>query len=130
MTDNIDPTIASAPAPFAPRDTALTHELKCWPHSFHAVRDGLKTFEVRSNIDRDFREGDWLLLRKWNPAMRASGGIGVGTHIDAGGEPTPFPERADTISALVTYVLHGGRFGLPDGLCVMSISVTNKTERK
>jgi hypothetical protein len=99
-----------------------THELKCWPHAFDAIKDGRKTFEVRSNKDRDFDAGDYLLLRRWDPERRASGGYSSGTYVSADDTATPFAERAETISALVTYVLHGGRFGLPEGLCVMSIA--------
>lgn len=43
-----------------------THELKCWPFHFRAIREDRKTFELRKN-DRDFEVGDCLHLREWNP---------------------------------------------------------------
>lgn len=39
------------------------HELKILECYFEAVRDGRKTFEIRKN-DRDFRTGDYLILRE------------------------------------------------------------------
>ena len=45
-----------------------THELKVWPDYFAALIDeeNTKSFEIREN-DRDYRVGDWLRLREWNP---------------------------------------------------------------
>jgi len=45
-----------------------THELKIWPEYYRAVADGSKTFEVRV-FDRDYRVGDYLLLREWLPSL-------------------------------------------------------------
>jgi ASC-1-like (ASCH) protein len=42
------------------------HELKCWPEYFIPIRQGRKTFEVRV-ADRDFQEGDFLLLKEYVP---------------------------------------------------------------
>jgi hypothetical protein len=42
------------------------HELRCWPDSFQAVWDGIKTFEVRVD-DRNYRDGDQLLLSEYDP---------------------------------------------------------------
>lgn len=42
-----------------------THELKILPAFFDAVLSGRKLFELRRN-DRDFREGDLLLLREFD----------------------------------------------------------------
>lgn len=42
------------------------HELKCWPQFYQPTTDGYKTFELR-RADRDFEEGDILLLREWDP---------------------------------------------------------------
>lgn len=46
------------------------HDLKIWPKHFEAVVSGRKTFEVRAD-DREYAEGDTLLLREWNPDTKA-----------------------------------------------------------
>lgn len=46
---------------------AICHELKTVQPFFDDVVKGRKTFEVRRN-DRDFRVGDMLLLREWDPS--------------------------------------------------------------
>jgi len=45
----------------------ITHELKTWPEFFNQTRSDRKRFELRQ-ADRDFRVGDHLLLREWDPA--------------------------------------------------------------
>jgi hypothetical protein len=46
-----------------------THELKTWPDYFCALLDGSKTFEYRRN-DREFKVGDVLRLREWEPTFQ------------------------------------------------------------
>ena len=46
------------------------HELKTWPKYFAAVRSGQKRFEIRRN-DRDFKVGDVLALREYDPETEA-----------------------------------------------------------
>jgi ASC-1-like (ASCH) protein len=41
------------------------HKLKTWTEYFQAINRGDKTFELRVN-DRDFQNGDILLLQEWN----------------------------------------------------------------
>ena len=48
------------------------HRLKTWPESFEAIRAHKKTFDVR-RADRDFREGDTLVLREFVPSERLFG---------------------------------------------------------
>lgn len=43
------------------------HVVKCWPRFFEAVQSGVKTFEIRSALDRDFSVGDTLVQQEWNP---------------------------------------------------------------
>ena len=42
-----------------------THQLKLASRYFDAVKEGLKTFEIRFN-DRGYQKGDWLILREWD----------------------------------------------------------------
>lgn len=44
------------------------HMLKCYPQYFEAVKSGIKNFECRYN-DRDFKVGDELLLREYDPKL-------------------------------------------------------------
>jgi len=44
----------------------VTHELKSWPLFFNETEDGVRSHELRRN-DRDFKQGDYLLMREYNP---------------------------------------------------------------
>lgn len=44
----------------------MIHRLKTWPALFEAIKTGRKTFDLREN-DRNFREGDILNFREWEP---------------------------------------------------------------
>lgn len=76
------------------------HELKCWPEYFRKILSGHKTFEIRKD-DRNFQEGDELLLREWHP-------IGQGY---SGRE----------VVRSVAYIIRGG-FGLREGYVCMALS--------
>lgn len=82
------------------------HELKCWSGSFDAIVSGAKTFEYRSD-DRDYSIGDTLHLCRWDPTTKQYTG--------------------EAFDALVTWILHGGAFGVPFGYCVMSIAPVRPT---
>jgi Domain of unknown function (DUF3850) len=47
------------------------HELKCWPQFFQAIKFGHKRHDLRRADDREFRVGDRLLLREYDPETRA-----------------------------------------------------------
>ncbi len=99
-----------------------THHLKTHPAAFAAVLDGRKAWEFRRN-DRDFQVGDVLELEFYDPApddfvvSRSAGH----QYIENG------PDLVH-ITAHVTYILHGGQFGIPVGFCVMSIEVETAPE--
>lgn len=83
------------------------HELKTWPEYFQAVWKGLKKFEVRKN-DRDFKVGDTLYLREWDPVTEKYTG------------------REARVE--VTYVFVGaGYMGLGSGYVVMSVDLFTAT---
>lgn len=90
-----------------------THDLKCWPEPFAAILDGRKHHEVRTD-DRGFAVGDVLELREWLHEP-----IGCGPWILNG-------YTGRSVSVRVTYLSAGGTWGLPDGLCVMSIALVTE----
>jgi hypothetical protein len=81
-----------------------THELKTWPEPFQAVLDGRKRHEIRVN-DRGFAVGDVLELFEYEPH-----------------KPDGEKYTGRTVRVRVTYLTPGGSWGLPAGLCVMSIT--------
>lgn len=78
------------------------HELKTWPSFFNAVMNGVKPFEVRK-LDRNFKVGDYLLLREFNPNN--------GSYTGA------------VCTRQITYILKGGNFGIEDGYGVLGLTV-------
>lgn len=84
-----------------------THELKTWPEPFAAVLAVTKRHEIRVD-DRGYAVGDVLVLQEWEPKC-----------CDETRSPFGYTGRALTVR--VTYLTPGGAWGLPAGLCVMSI---------
>ena len=83
------------------------HRLKTLPSYFAALKIGDKTFEVRRN-DRDFAVGDRLVLCEYDPSDNAE------TFYDG-------HYSGHELTYDVTYVMHGGRFGLDGDYVVMGI---------
>lgn len=79
-----------------------THNLKTLPIYYERVEAGTKPFELRRN-DRDFQTGDILNLQRTD---------------DFGNLPQ---DIIRSIQVEVTYILHGPRFGVEQGYCVMGI---------
>ncbi len=79
------------------------HELKCWPESYRAISAETKTHEVRK-FDRDFKVGDLILLREWEPSTSKYTGW--------------------SMVVKITYITPPGKFGLPDDVGVLSITRT------
>ena len=82
---------------------AKFHRLKIWPSVFEDVRREVKTFELRKN-DRGYAIGDCLVLDAWSPERNA------------------YVNDERSLIRLVTYVLHGGRFGLEEGYVALGIA--------
>lgn len=93
---------ASCTASNKPDPAARWHELKTHREPFFAVERYQKRFEIRSEQDRTFAVGDYLHLREWDEEE------GVYT--------------ARTINVLVTYIVRGPSWGIPEGMVVMSIA--------
>lgn len=85
------------------------HDLKTWPEHFQAVKSGHKRFEIRRN-DRDFREGDFLRLREFDPATGFYSG--------------------DELTVEVTHVLQGGAFDLGSDAVAMSIHLMERAPNR
>ena len=83
-----------------------THTLKTWPSYFEAVKSGLKRFELRKN-DRDFAVGDVLQLREFDPGKEVT--------------LADWKHTGREFSCVVTYIIHGGQWGIEQGHCVMGI---------
>lgn len=81
------------------------HVLKADLEPFRAVWAGRKLFEFRSIRDRDFRVGDFVLLRET---------IGGGT-------------TGRSVLALIPYILPAGSYGVPDGFAILSLEVMVRT---
>lgn len=78
---------------------AKVHTLKTWSRFFDRVKDGSKTFELRYD-DRGFKLGDVVEL------VRCHDESPHGRHTGA---------QAGRLCKRITYVMHGGEFGLQDG---------------
>lgn len=76
--------------------------LKSWPEHFAPLLVGRKRAELRLN-DRAFAEGDWLVLREYDPETERYSGRWA--------------------AALATHVLTDARMGLQPGYAMVSISV-------
>lgn len=97
------------------------HILKCWPPGFQALLDGTKRHEVR-NDDRDFGVGDFLFLQEYEPVERV-------TMVSSGsGVRNPMSDTLQWTTReawyRVTFKTPGGAFGLPVGLCVLTVVPT------
>lgn len=92
-----------------------SHELKCWPKHFKAVRDRSKPFELRYN-DRNYQVGDLLILDEWEPFadyQRTREGRYTG----------------NWVSATITYILDEFEAQpefTPDGWVILGIDVTGQ----
>lgn len=86
----------------------ITHELKCHPGPFAAVKSGAKPFEWRKD-DRDYRVGDTLWLREFRPVTV--------WEADEGMESTYTGQH---VHRTVTYIIREG-FGIPPSYCIMGL---------
>lgn len=77
----------------------MIHEIKVYPRFFSALWDGSKPFEVRKN-DRGYTVGDECNCREFHPVRGYSG---------------------QSVLMKITYVLHGGNFGIDPDYCVLGL---------
>ncbi len=77
------------------------HKLKIWPEFFIKVKALEKLFEVRYN-DRDYKQGDMVVLEEYNPVSQEYTG--------------------DFIRAEIGYMIDGEYLGITNGFVVFSLS--------
>jgi hypothetical protein len=78
----------------------MIHSLKIWPEMFKDVVSGVKTFEYRK-ADRAYQVNDILELCEWDQKYNTFTG--------------------NKFYVIVTYIIKGGSFGIPEDYCIMSI---------
>lgn len=106
MNEAIDDCISN----WARNEDARVHDLKTWPGPFCDVLSGHKQYEIRKN-DRGFKVGDELILREWMPDLIASSASGESIGEYSG----------RSIQAIVLHITYGGRFGMPEDMCVLGL---------
>jgi hypothetical protein len=85
------------------------HKLKIWPEYYAAViNDTLRSCARRN--DRDYQVGDILVLNEWDPVREYYTGC--------------------VCHRRVTYVLHGGMFGIHPGYVVLSMAPIDKNRSR
>lgn len=100
--------------------------MKTWPEPFYRVWAGEKHHEVRKD-DRGYAVGDLLLLREFDLAAKPTL-FDINASLMNGEAPGPGRYLGRAVLAFVTYITHGGRFGLASDACVMSIEVVDRAE--
>ena len=89
----------------------MRHELKTDAGYFEEIKQGRKTFEVRSEADRTFAAGDIVVLRETRH---------TGMEMLNAGAPLVYTGREFSFRA--GYIMRGPVFGLSVGLVIISIA--------
>ena len=85
------------PVPSGDAAVRRVHHLKSWPTLFEAIVRGDKRHELRRAYDRDFRKGDRLRLREFDPDLQRYTGreqIVEVTFITSAEEPCALSDQA------------------------------------
>lgn len=88
------------------------HSVKISPAYFDAVKNGLKTFEIRK-LDRDYKIGDTIVLSEW-----LFDSYGAGSY------------SGRRVNVAITYILTDDQFpdGIKEGYGVLGIRVDKVME--
>jgi hypothetical protein len=81
------------------------HILKTWLEEFKDIKSGRKTFDFRKN-DRGFEVGDTVISAEYNQHSKKFTG--------------------EKHEARITFMIQGGKFGIPEGYCIMALKEINK----
>lgn len=87
-----------------------THYLKCHVVPFQAVVDGIKKAELRHN-DRDYQQGDGMVLQEWDPVLQRYSGRQVEAVISHMIDVDQWNTPAMPKTGMVVLSLHDARFG-------------------
>lgn len=92
----------------------VCHHLKIWPEEFQRVLERKKTFEYRKN-DRDFQQGEFLMLEEYEPIYSAR-------------HPKTVIDGRYTGRKVICFVpgILAEGFGLPEGYVCLSIIVISE----
>ncbi|KUR78645.1 DUF3850 domain-containing protein [Novosphingobium sp. FSW06-99] len=88
---------------------ATTHVLKCWTAFFTEIAEGRKRHDLRRATDRDFRAGDRLLLREFDPVRGCYTGREqkvVVTYITSADRPCALSEEALSPDFCILSIAH------------------------
>ncbi len=87
-------------------------EMKCWPEFFNEIVAGKKTHDLRRSTDRDFKVGDTVTLKEFDPKKQAYTGreskVQI-TYITSQMSPCAYSEEA-----------------LKPGFCILSIRLMSE----
>jgi hypothetical protein len=86
------------------KEEQKVHQLKTLPQYFEKVAAGKKSWELRKN-DRDFQENDILILQEFD-------------------KKKGYTNRE--LRVKIIYIFHGGKYGLVEDYCIMSIKRLTK----
>ena len=89
------------------------HDLKTWPRSWEDIDAGTKRVDLRLD-DRDFRVGDVLILREFNPLRNRVDPV---TQVE-----TPGLFTGRVCQRRVTHILRGGKYGLATDHVALSLA--------
>jgi hypothetical protein len=99
----------SASVPIEHAREPILHELKCWPQFFDAIARGCKRHDLRRANDRDFRVGDRLLLREFDPESGGYTGreqIVAVTYITSSKQPCALSEESLNPNFCILSIAH------------------------
>jgi hypothetical protein len=114
----------------------IEHELKTDPEVFEASFRGIKTFEIRYCVDRDFQVGDTVWLRETyytGEEMKEQYAPSLAEMV--GGDTKTRPGKSlqytgREIHAEIHYIMRGPQYGLLDGWCILSLTRWSRKDNK
>lgn len=101
-----------------------THDSKCDPKPFQALRDGAKAGELREETDRHFEVDDILHMREH---LRANHVAVINNEPWQGAYPDG-TYTGRTVDLVVTHIVRAPEYGLTGSMCMMSVQRVDKPD--